>query len=92
MFFKMGLLNFPNTYRKTFVLVSLFNKVAGLLQHMCFLVNITKFFHSKSPVAFVNFLFLIKSIVGSSLLKKVDLVIARVINTLLEQTISTRFY
>ena len=45
--------NFPNIHRKTPVLESLFNKVAGLkacnfisnrLQHMCFPVNIAKLF------------------------------------------------
>ena len=74
------------------MLESLFNKVAGLLQHMCFLVNIAKFFDSKSPVASVDLLFLIKSNVGWFLLKRVDLVIVRVIYTLLVETISTRFY
>ena len=74
------------------VLESLFNKVTGLLQHMCFLVNIAKFFDSKSPVASVDLLFLIKSNVGWFLLKRVDLVIVRVIYTLLVETISTRFY
>ena len=56
------------------VLESLFNKVTGLLQHMCFLVNIAKFFDSKSPVASVDLLFLIKSNVRRFLL-----VIVRVI-------------
>ena len=55
------------------------NKVAGLLQHTCFLVNIAKFFDSKSPVASVDLLFLIKSNVGWFLLKRVDLAIVRVI-------------
>ena len=59
------------------MLETLFNKVAGLLQHMCFLVNIAKFFDSKSPVASVDRLFLIN--VRRFLLKKVDLVIVRVI-------------
>ena len=58
---------------------SLFNKDAGLPQHMCFLVNIAKFFDSKSPVASVDRLFLIKSNVRRFLLKRVDLVIVRVI-------------
>ena len=53
--------------------------VAGLLQHMYFLVNIAKFFDSKIPVASVYRLFLIKRDVGRFLLKKVDLVIVRVI-------------
>ena len=73
------------------MLESLFNKVAGLPQHMCFLVNIAKFFDSKSPVASVDLLFLIKSNVGWFLLKMVDLLIVRVIYTLVE-TIQTRFY
>ena len=61
------------------MLGSIFNRVAGLLQDMCFLVNIAKSFDSKSPVASVNLLFLIKSNVGWFLLKKVDLVIVCVI-------------
>ena len=56
-----------------------FNKVTGLLQYMCFLVNIAKFFDSKSPVASVDLVFLIKSNVGWFLLKRVDLAIVRVI-------------
>ena len=60
-------------------LESLFNKVTSLLQHMCFLVNIAKFFDSKSPVASVDRLFLIKNNVRRFLLKRVDLVILRVI-------------
>ena len=59
---------------------------------MCFLVNIAKFFDSKPPVASVDLLFLIKSNVGWFLLKRVDLVIVRVIYTLLVETIPTRFY
>ena len=49
---------------------------------MCFLVNIVKFFDSKPPVASVNLLFSIKSIVGWFLLKRVDVVIVcvRMIN------------
>ena len=61
------------------VLEPVFNKVTGLLQYMCFLVNIAKFFDSKSPVASVDLLFLIKSNVGWFLLKSIDLVIVRVI-------------
>ena len=61
------------------MLESLFNKVADLLQHMCFLVNITEFFDSKSPVASVHRLFIIKRNVRWFLLKRVDLVIVRVI-------------
>ena len=59
------------------MLESLFNKVAGLPQHMCFLVNIAKFFDSKSLVAYVDRIFLIKSNVRRFLLKRIDLVIAR---------------
>ena len=61
------------------MLESLFNKVTGLLQRMCFLVNIAKFFDSKSPVASVDRLFLFKRNVRRFLLKRVDLVIVRVI-------------
>ena len=61
---------FPSIYRKTSVLEFFFNKVAGLLQHMCFLVNIAKFFDSKSPVASVELFFLIRSNVGWFLLKR----------------------
>ena len=61
------------------MLESLFNKVANLRQHMCFLVNIANFFNSASPVVSVDLLFLIKSNVGRFLLKRVDLVIVRVI-------------
>ena len=61
------------------MLESLFNKVADLLQHMCFLVNITEFFDSKSPVASVDRLFIIKRNVRWFLLKRVDLVIVCVI-------------
>ena len=50
------------------------------------------FFDRKSPVASVDLLFLIKSNVGWFLLKRVDLVIVRVIYTLLVETIPTRFY
>ena len=59
---------------------------------MCLLVNIAKFFDSKPPMASVNLLFLIKSNVGWFLLERVDLVIVRVIYTLLVETIPTRFY
>ena len=55
------------------------NKVADLLQRICFLVNIAKILDSKSPVAFVDLLSLIKSNVRQFLLKKVDLVIIRFI-------------
>ena len=59
---------------------------------MCLLVNIAKFFDSKPPMASVDLLFLIKSNVGWFLLKRVDLVIVRVIYTLLVETIPTCFY
>ena len=58
---------------------------------MCFLANIAKFFYSKPPLASADLLFLIKSNEGWFLLKKVDLVIVRVIYTLVE-TILTRTY
>ena len=61
------------------MLESLFNKAAGLLQHMCFLVNIAKLFGSESPVASVDLLFLIKCNVRRFLLKRGDRVIVRVI-------------
>ena len=61
------------------MLESLFNKVAGLLQQICFLVNIAKFFDSKYLVASVDRLFLIKSNMRRFLLKRVDLVIVRII-------------
>ena len=64
---------------KISVLESLFNKVACLLQYTCFLVNIAKIFDSKSSLASVDLLFLIKSNVRRFLLKRVDLVIVRVI-------------
>ena len=54
-----------------------FNNATGLLEHMCFLVNIAKFFDRKSPVASVDLLFLIKHNVGWFLLKRVDIVIVR---------------
>ena len=59
----------------------LFNKVAGLFQHVCFLVNIAKCFDGKSPVASVDLVFLIKSSMGWFLLKRVDLVIVHLIET-----------
>ena len=49
-------------------------------------------FDSKPPVAFVDLLFLTKSNVGWFLLKRLDLVIVRVIYTLLEETIPARLY
>ena len=61
------------------MLESPFNKVAGLLQHICFLVNISKFRDSKSPLVSIDLLFLIKSNVGWFLLERVDLAITRVI-------------
>ena len=50
------------------------------------------FFDRKPSVASVDLLFSIKSNVGWFLLKRVDLVIVRVIYTLLVETIPTRFY
>ena len=79
MFFKISFLEISQYLQEKSVLESFFNKVAGLLQHMCFLVNIAKFFDSKSPVASVDRLFLIKINVRRFLLKRVDLVILRVI-------------
>ena len=52
------------------MLGSLFNKVADLLQHMCFLVNIAKIFDSISPVASVDLLFLLKRQCGMISTKK----------------------
>ena len=54
---------------------------------MCFPVNIAKFFDSKPPVASVDLLFLIKSNVVWFQLQRVDLLIVRVIYTLLVETI-----
>ena len=59
---------------------------------MCFLGKYCETFDSKPPVAPVDLLFLIKSNVGWFLLKKEDLVIVRVIYTLLVETILARFY
>ena len=74
------------------MLESLFNKVADLLQHMCFLVNIAKIFDSISPVASVDLLFLIKRQCGMISTKKVrSWHSTRYLNTLLVETISTRF-
>ena len=61
------------------MLESLFNKAAGLRQHICFLANIAKFFGSESPVASVDLLFLIKYNVRRFLLKRGDRVIVHVI-------------
>ena len=77
MYFKIGFLEISQYLQENICVGVFFNKVAGLLQHMCFLVNIAKFFDSKSPVASVDRLFLIN--VRRFLLKKVDLVIVRVI-------------
>ena len=71
MFFKIDFLEISQYLQETFVLESLFNKVPGLLQHMCFLVNMSKFFDSKSPVASVDLCFLIKSNVRRFLRKRV---------------------
>ena len=57
MFFTIGFLKFPNIYRKTYVLESLFDKDFNT----CFLVNIAEFLDTKPPVASVDLLFLIKS-------------------------------
>ena len=75
------------------MLESLFNKVTGLLQRMCFLVNIAKFFDSKSPVASVDLLFLIKKkqCETVSTEKGRSCHSTRYLNTLLVETISTRF-
>ena len=58
-------------------------------------MNIAKFFDSNPPVASVDLFFLTKNNVGWFLLKRVDLVIVRVIYTLLVETvvetIPTRF-
>ena len=67
------------------MLESLLNKVAGLLQHMCFIVNIAKFCDSKSPLASVDLLFLIKSNVRRFLLKRADLVIVCVIKHIISK-------
>ena len=82
------------------MLESLFNKVAGLGLQLylketsthVFSCEYCEIFDSKAPVASVDLLFFIKSNVGWFLLKRVDLVIVRVIYTLLVETISTRFY
>ena len=84
---------------KTSVFESLFNKVIEnywkRLQHRWFLVNMARnfkknFFDKKPLAASVDLLFLIKSNVGWSLLKRVDLVIVRYY-TLLVDTIPTHF-
>ena len=73
------------------MLDSLFNKVAGLLQHMC--LNIAQFFDSKYPVASVDLLFLIKKQCGMVSTKKGKSGHStRCFYALLEETISTRFY
>ena len=78
MFFKIGFLEISQ-YLQENICVGVSIKLKKRLQHMCFLVNIAKFFDSKPPVASVDLLFLIKSNVGWFLLKRVDLVIVRVI-------------
>ena len=55
-------------------------------------ISTKSFFDRKPPVTSVDLLFLTKSNVGWFLLKRVDLVIVRVIYTLLVETIPTRFY
>ena len=55
MFFKIGFLEISNINRKTSVLESLLNKIAGRkawIFNTCFLVNIVKLFDNKPPVAF----------------------------------------
>ena len=89
MFFKLGFLEITQYLQKN-ICVGVF--ICKRLQHMCFLVNIVKLFDSKPPVASVDLLFLIKSNVGWFLLKRADLVIVRIIYTLLVETISTHFY
>ena len=59
---------------------------------MCFFVNIAKLYDSKPAVVSADLHFLIKSNVGWFLLQTVDLVIVRVIYTLLVETIPIRFY
>ena len=106
MFFKTGVSrNFP-IFTGKHVLDSLFNKsckpyglqlylkesltqVFSCEYHEIFTKN---FFDRKPPVASVDLLFLTKSNVGWFLLTRVDLVIVRVIHTLLVETIVTRFY
>ena len=77
--FPIKLPGFPNNFRENICVGVSFNKVACLLQHICFLVNIAKVRDSKSPVASIDLLLLIKSKVGWFLLKGGDLVIVRVI-------------
>ena len=82
------------------MLESFFNKVAGRKASLylketwtrVFLWILRNFLIVKPPVASVDLLFLIKSNVGWFLLQRVDLVIVRVIYTLLVETIPTRFY
>ena len=80
MFFQIGFFRNLTIFTGKHLCWSLFSiKLKKRLQHMCFPVNIAKFFDSKPPVASVDLLFLIKSNVGWFLLKRVDLVIVRVI-------------
>ena len=83
------------------MLESLYNKVAGRKASLylketstrVFFVNTAKRFDSKaSSGGICRSLFLIKSNLGWFLLQRVDLVILRVIYTLLVETIPTRFY
>ena len=75
MFFKTGFLEISQHLQElcwSFFLIKL-----QAYFNTCFLVNIAKFFNSKSPMALVNLLFLIKSNVEWFLLKRVDLAIVR---------------
>ena len=58
----------------------------------CCKIFTKSFFDRNSPVASVDLLFFTKSNVGWFLLRRVDLVIVRVISTLLAEAIPTRFY
>ena len=92
--------NFPIFTGKHLCWSLFFNKVAGRKASLylketwtrVFLWILRNFLIVKPPVASVDLLFLIKSNVGWFLLQRVDLVIVRVIYTLLVETIPTRFY
>ena len=76
------------------MLQPLFNKVADFIvfsREYCKIFT-KRFFHRKPPVASADLLLLTKSNVGWFLLKRVDLLIVRVIYTLLVETIPTRLY
>ena len=79
------------------MLEPLFNKVAALWKNLFkrdfnIGVFLKSFFDRKLPVTSVDLIFLTKRNVGWFLLKRVDLVIVRIIYTILVETISTRFY